>query len=571
MAKIKPEKAKAKEIFDGFNGLEAQKTGHAVSAADIRNFRILADGSLQKRCGIRTHMMLTDTARAFWKGNLGGREQSFAVAGKYIYRIESFSQKLINTLETETGRIQFLHYGDFLYLLTGTQILVYRGSTACFEEAKGYAPLYGYNWHPLNYGDIYEPLNLLSRRLRVHYLNTTGSTVFSLPFYAASIDEVRLDGTVSANYTLLSSKREISLTEESNIPSSVEVAFTMELDTDIRQELLQCTSAFSARDDEAERLILFGSPRGNLLFCANLADESMKSASKAIYSDSDPLYFSTQNIIAPSDSNHPVTTLCLQQNRILVFSSNSTYSLRFAEKSNTVEGYPLLCGIGCTAHNLQLYLDGDPIILNAGGIFRLHSSASTPNEITLTSISDEMDMFRQSDFYENAIACEDISHGELWFAAPNDTEGRIWIYNTAHKKWYCFDNIAPAFFFYYESTPLFGRNTDICAFDEALSEDQGLPFSASYQTDYLTFSYPEDQKRALRLTLCASVQGEETTLLVETERNAKTLCLPKAEQSTPCLFDSRVPIGRFRFVRVRLTDSGSKRSHFFRLALFANL
>lgn len=570
MAKIKPKKANSKEIFNGFPGISAKKEVFGHSAADMRNFRILPDGSLEKRCGWQVFIPLVDRARAYWNGSIDGNAKSFAVVGPYVYCVTPTSMKLVSELDSDTGDVSFFMYKNTLFLLTGSNILSYRTSTDTFEEALGYAPLYGYNWHPTNMGDVNEPLNLFSRRIRVHYLNTTGSTDFNLPFFAERVDEVRVNGVVSKEYNVIF-YRYLNITTSSP-PETVEIAYKISSTSDLQSQLLQSRYAFCANNEEHEDLVLFGSPNGNLLFCATEINQNQLNASKAIYPSCDALYITKNKILTLGNTEQPIHSLYAQHDRILAFHATGAYSVHLAKDgSDTVEYYPLLEGMGCTANNMSLYLDGDPIVINASGIFRLHSLSGEPNEFSITEIGEGLDVLKSSEFYENVIACENSAYNELWFASSTDEEGRVWIYQMLEKVWYCFDHISPTFFFQHNNKIGFATGSHLCIFNENLTKDRGMPFSAVYKTDYLVFSYPEHSKRALYATLCAQTKSEDLSICVESEHASKTYSLRPDGSDAPQFFDRRVPLGRFRFLRVTLTDSGTSRSRFNRLALFANL
>ncbi|MBQ3013526.1 MAG: hypothetical protein IJD75_00100, partial [Clostridia bacterium] len=158
MAKIKPKKAYVKEISDGFSGI-GKASANNIRTADIRNFRILPDGSLEKRCGWRTERTLPDTLRAYWSGTLNGISHSFAACGDKVFLLYEKGRFPVATISDTNETVQFFFHHGYLYLLDGEQIYVYNVEEELFEAANGYTPLYGYNWHPKELGEVNEPLN----------------------------------------------------------------------------------------------------------------------------------------------------------------------------------------------------------------------------------------------------------------------------------------------------------------------------------------------------------------------------------------------------------------------------
>ncbi len=570
MAKIKPERAYAKEIFDGFSGIGANMAVGGKQASDIRNFRILSDGSLQKRCGWENLRSFSALVRAYWEGSVNQVNYTFAVAGNQIYRLTGNSSTKVGTLSDSLGRLRFFAFGDTLFLLTGRSILSYSPASNSFVEADGYVPLIGYNWHPTDLGEIHEPMNLLSKRVRVHYFNTIGTDTFHLPFYAQNVDRVRVNGTLTTNYSLDSTMMYLTVPSAASA-SSVEVAFTLKTADDLRARIITCKNPFLAQREDSTILALYGSTNQNLLFCASPVSEQMLNAARAVYSTADALYFPQSGLLTLGDTAHPLTSLYYHMGRILAFHSEGAFSVYFAKDGNGVEFYPILKGMGCNAIDAQLYLDGDPIVINAGGIFRLHATVSEPDTFEISCISDMMPHLSGENFANNAVVFENPMQRELWFSSSPISSGRVWVYQIEQKQWVSFDNIAPSFFFFGACSIGFATGAYLRVFDEVLDTDNDLPIVARYTTSYLPFSYPENAKRALRLTVCSHGTRNALEITVRTENKTRMFSLSQNASSAPVLYDTRVPLGRFKLAQVELCDRNVSRTRIFRLALFANL
>lgn len=568
MSKIKPAHAYAKEIFDGFGGISSSAALSCEGVTDLSNFRILSDGSLEKRCGWRVYATLPATVRGVWQGTLDGISYCFAVGGNTVYRIEGGATTALSTLETSEGRVTFVPYRNRLYLLDGNETYVLSKSASEFTVAAGYAPLFGQNWHPTDYGATNEPLNLFSPRLRIHYFNTTGSTVFNLPFFAKSIDRVWVDGTVVTDYGFTAPDDSFTL---STVGSYVEVSFTVAFESDTEDAIRKCTRAFAERLGGRDVLALYGAPVGQQLFCAAQVSESMLNSCTAAYADTDPLYIHADTCLTVGSADHPVTSLIRDHDRILAFHALGASSLVFSEESDTVECYEPLHGVGCTAVGCDVTLDGDAVILNESGILRLSSPTSDPDAFSFSRLSETPDALCNRDFAARAIVCADTAHSELWFRDSEESGGRVWVYQTVQKKWYHFDGIRAAFFCQVEGALGFAALETVCVFDDALNSDGGSTFTAYCQSGFLTFGYPEEVKRSLRLSLCANTYGNRVDLQIQSEQFTKATAVLGERKTQPELFDLRLSIGRFRFLRVRFSDSGASRSRFYRLALYANL
>lgn len=564
MSKIKPKHAHAKAVFEGFGGVSQQAASSENALSELCNFRILPDGSLEKRCGWYAHLTLPDTVRGVWQGTLDGTSLCFAVGGGKVYQVEDGALTELSALTTSSGRVTFTLYRDRLYLLDGAETYVLRTGPYRFEPAAGYAPLYGSNWHPTDYGQTNEPFNLFSSRLRIHYFNTTSSTTFNLPYYAKSIDKVRVDGVEITDFGFSSPSDHFTIPTAGTM---VEVGFTVAIDTELGALMRKCTRADSQRFGTRDALLLYGATEGQHLFCTARVDGTMLNSCTALYADTDPLYVSADTVLSVGSADHPITTLLRDRDRMLAFHALGACSVQLSDESDAVEAYPLLRGVGCTATDMRLSINGDAVIVNEGGIFRLSAPASDPDAFTLTRLCDGFDPA----VLQSTVACHDAEHGELWFRNAESTDGSVWVYGIAQKRWYRFSGIAASFFLTLDGRTGFACGDQICLFDESVYTDNGAMINAVCQTAYLTLGYPEDKKRSLRLSLVANTYGNRIDLQVQSEHYTKAYAVIGKAQTQPELFDLRTSLGRFRFLRVRFSDSGRSRSQIHRLALYANL
>ena len=567
MSKIKPERAHAKKIFDGFVGVSAVKSSCEDRLRSVTNFRIRENGILEKRCGFRTFASFPVPLRGYWEGTVGGVAYAFAVCERNVFRLSNGATANVTTISSSEGAVRFFLYVGNLYLLDGCYVYVFDEDSERFKQTDGYVPLYGRNWHPTDYGNLYEEVNLFSPKLRVHYANTVGTTEFRLPFYAITVDKVRIDNTTVTGYSLNAAGDTVTVPY---VGGSVEIAFTMSVDRADLDELYQCTEAFTDRIDGFERLILYGSPTGNSIFCSSNVSQSMLNFCKVHYPSATPLYFKSTGRLTVGAPEAPVTALCRNHDRVLAFHPMGASSISFDPESDRVTEYPLLQGLGCCVRSIGLSPEGKPLLLNERGVFRLSSLASEPDAFQVTDLTSDLDEVRELCNHQDTILFHDTVHGELWLRDPCEARGRVWILRLADGEWYCFEGIHATFFCKINGNSGFANDGTLLVFDEDLCSDNGAPIEASLETDYLTLSYPELTKRSLCISVFAESRGL-TSLTVETERGSQIRQAPANVTSGPDLIDLRTHTKRFRFVRIRLSDLGTTRSRYRRLALYANL
>lgn len=553
MSKIRPERAFTKKSINAFAGIRDAAVSNESSAADMRNFRILKDGILEKRYGWYTWRNFREEIRGFWQGTLGEKHLYFLVSGASVYYgTEDLGMSSIGTVSAG-GKIGFFRFGDRLYLQDGSVLRVFEPATLTFVKAHGYAPLYGLNWHPVQFGDTYEPLNLLTPRLRVHYLNTEGSATIYLPFFAASLDKVRVNNQTTTSYSFSAGSDRFTL----NSPRAgdvVEVAFTISGDNVTRNQIHASTQSFLYQDGENERILLFGSTPGYRLFCSAEADEKRVNESRVFYSDSDSLYFRSSQILSVGDADHPITALCANHDRILAFHTAGAWSINLDAKSDEVSSYPVLYGFGCTSPDAVLTLGNDPILINESGVCRLHSTVGDPDRFSVKILSDKIPSRITFTMKKNALLFWDAPHGELWVRDATETDqGLVWIWNEALEEWYCFDGIPATLFFRRNGEVAFAAANRLLQFHTGYYIDGGNDYTAYYDSNYMSMSRSDRCKRSLRATFCVHSRGSVLICDLDADGNSYQFSFAGENTQVPEFFDIRALPGRFRFLRYRIS------------------
>ena len=576
MATNNPKTADSRISVTSFGGIADHAGLTTVAAADVRNFRILSDGTLEKRCGYLRRHNFSKPLRGLWEGVVSGMSMIFAVAGNTVYLWISAddSPNAIYTMSTSEGEVNFFLYRDRLWLMDGTSLLLFRPANMSFSIAEGYVPLYGYNWHPTSLGEINEPLNLLRNEIRIHYFNSNGSTTFQLPFTTQKINYIRVNGTTVTSYSFKSGTSTFTIPSGYSTVGSVEVYATLDPTFSGRTSVLAASCPKVFRTPEREVMMCHGAKAGYLIYrTAPVSDEMLSSCSLTI-ADADPMYIAKDTAFAVGSSSHPVTSLCQFEDQMLVFNDESLWAIRYPEKdSDDAEILPIRSGLGCTSRRGVTLCGKYPIAATAAGITRLKFSASDTDfcqpEILSTGIREKFG----KEFLENAILFWDEFRQELWVRDPSDSVGNVWICDPEREIWVRFDRIPAKQFFRFGGALSFADSNGIYYFDEEEMTDNGKIISAEYLSHFLDLTSPKDApKRSIRL--CAVSQNDEDSLStrIETERGDYTIKLRSGAPPTdkPVHFSRRMSMGRFRFLKYLITSVGQSRCRIYSYSITAN-
>lgn len=572
MSKIKPKRAWSSKEFTNFSGLGNGTLPNSNGAADICNFRIRSDGTLETRSGSRLLISFSDGAiRGMWEGSISGQNGFFVAAGNRLYRLTNGGTEkvAVGTLSSSAGKVTFCRYNGQLLVLDGTQMKIFRPSEEKFDTLVPYAPLIGYNWHPTNYGEEYEPVNLLTPRMRIHYLNSTGSTVFYLPYYPQSIDRVLVDGKTVTDYTFTTDTNYVTLSKES-VGTVVEIAFSVDLNASLREKLLAAANGIVDPSKNAETLLLYGIENGNQLYISTTPDSNQINYSLLFYNRSDAVYFTGSDVLFLGDSLHPITAMCRYYDAMLAFSARQTWLL---EKENgKMTAKTMLNGIGNSAPGAALLCDGEPVLIHESGIFQLHSTRSQADAPVCENIADAVKDLLPSALATSAVSFWDAQHHELWLRVPEEDNDTVWVWNAQIRQWYRFSGLQPSMLFASSLGTLFAVGNLLNKTEDHLFTDSGNSYSATYQSAYFDFDHAETPRRSVRAVLCAAPRGCTTNLIIESDRGTQQFIFPSPSTvSAPQVFDVRLRPCRHHFLRFRISTIGSAKSAVYKLSFFTNL
>ncbi len=573
MAVTDPEKALEHPEIKRFGGIRSGERIALDGAAEIRNFRILPDGSLQKRCGYRKWLSLSAPLRGTWEGVINGESYFFAVAGNTGYCLLSENEEPIPVafLNTSEGEVSFVYYRDQLYLMDGAELYRFLPSTRIFSVADGYTPLYGRNWHPHDLGAVHEPLNAIQNRIRIHYLNTTGTTTFRLPFTMKTINRVKVGSSYITNYLFNKSSMSVEI-PTGTVGGTVEISATLDDIFNRRNIVLRSNRAIAYRDAYHETFLCYGNSPGYTVYRSRHVSADMLAASNAVFGNSDALYIPTENSFTVGSTQHPVTALLQHGEQVLVMNDRNLWAIRpLDDESDDMRIYLLRTDVGCSAKNAVTATGGDPITVNENGIFRLRFSTKDLDDVTPERLSNRVTELLDRSLLQNAILHVQKNSDELWLKNSTDATAPTLVYSPSLDNWVIFDGIAATRFFSYAGRMGFSAaNGNVYLMDEELDTDDGTAFDAVYVSHYLPFAYPALQKRSLRAFLGADSRGGEILLTLKSEHASHSHCFYGTDQDAPEFLDLRATLGRFRFLRYSITATGSARTRIHFLTFAAN-
>lgn len=565
MARLRSKHSALKILSCKFGGIAKHTPLSPEGAEDMCNFRILPDGVLKTRMGYRLHKYFPgmQKVRGVWQGTLKGVSLSLFVVDSSVYRLmqNATAESLVGNLSTSEGLVHFCVYLDDLYLLDGNSIYQYSVSQNKFCEMEAYVPLFGYQWSPTSYGDVNEEINLLTPRLRVHYYNSTASTVFRLPYYADTVDIVRADGQVITDYTFTPKTDKITISTVAP-PTTLEVGFTVNLNEEIRQKILAAQLSFIYSHNGENKLLLWGNDAR--VFCSKNVTDYMLSSCHVLYPKASSLYFCAEDVLFLGDTAHPVTAICPLYDTVLAFTADRIWNLTF--EKGVVEAMLAANDIGTASPFGAIPYKNSVIAVCANDVYRISASVARPEQISLDRLSIGLEGKITSAFSERVHLFWNVADGEIWLRDPENQSGEVLVWNTESDEWYRFDNIPASFFFKTSDGFGFAQNNGTFLFDRSLGTDFDMPIAAFYKSAYLDFGTRDIPRRSTRAYLYFLASEGDGTVLFETERNGKLFDLAQPLSNADTYLQTmRFGSHRYRFLRFTISANASTPAEFYRL------
>ena len=541
----------------------------------IENMRTLADGSAVLREGYSYRFTLPAAPRALLEatGEAAGCVYMIAGNGFYLVDPENKSCTLLAETGSSSGNASLFRCGGKIYILDGGELKRYDGEGGLTVE-EGYVPLYGNRWNPLSRGSVNEPMNLLTRKIRINYRVPELSYRLVTGLTLASVESFELNGKLlsaddNPKWSLDASGRFITTTGL-NTEDSVTICATVAADTLDRTALTSCTAAAAFGDCGSTRICCFDGLDPAKVFVSKPVDDESLAASRRHAEAAGELYFPTDGKITVGDGGYTVTAIAECRGEMLIFNEKETYRLECgSSRSPSAE---LIDGTsGVTKRDCAATCSGGTVAVCGDGIYYRKSSGRTSDK-SAGLISDGMPVHYPISGISSVTS--DSAKDEVWFCAPDDQRGRALLWNAKTGCFYCFTDVYADRIFTAGESICFMRGSDVYGFDPALLYDtepdgasgsRAEPIEGFIESPFFDLGSPGRQKRIHHASLDVRGGSAVLTLIADTGRTA-SVCFPDAHRADapqlrgkPNEAAARVNTGAFYSMKYRISVSGPER------------
>ncbi len=543
------------------------------SAKVMENFRIALDGSLIKRGGYQYRASLPEVPRQLWSGELWGEQKIFAVIGSSVYSFEADNGICyqIGSLTNNNKEVSFIFYDKELYIFDGECLFRY-DSTEVFGEVKGYAPLYGDGWDPIDMGAVKEPFNMLSEYVTIRYKIGETPSKLNIGFTATGVESAYFSsGRIpeSEELTLsLDGKHIVCNFPESNC--NLTICLLRDGFTQSYRNVCCSLGAVVSTDSKGSRIHTYAGGSKPIVCSSRRVSDSQIKFSKIHVPGSDGIYFPQDECIF-IDGGAKINAVCAIYDMLFIFTESSTYAKNTDSNDNSIK--LVNTTVGCSTKH-GLYAIGDKLYtVCKSGIYKWDTAMGTKGRIDACIISQPVADLTDEYFVENTKVFYCGKKNELWFTMANK---KLLVYNTMRNAFYEFLNINNSLMFYYLDDVALTINKriyvlsdlEVYDLDENLNE---VDISARYVSNYIDFSDAQIKKRIAGVSLLCSTEEEDLYLDFNADLgNAVSLIIVGQSRDYPQIEKRRLPIGRFTLLNFCIRSTKPAKQKIYSLTLSAD-
>ena len=484
-------------------------------AAEMRNFRITKEGHLQKRPGYKTAVDCGAAIQGLWNGNVGGTEYTLVSAGGKVYKLDLTAGTKTELGSITTAKTFFFGYGGNVYILDGSDYYKWDGTT--FQSVEGYVPCVYTATPPAGGGTAYERVNKLTAKKSQQFSADGTATVYQLAETGvASVDKVTVGGTektLTTDYTVnITTGKVTFVTAPAAGLNNVEIWWTG-LGSD-RETVTAMRYAEQYNGTTDNRIFLYGDGTNSAIYSG--IDENGKPTAE---------YFPDLNVMAIGDSNTPITGMCRQFSRLIVFKRSSTYSVYYgqitlADGSLTAGFYvtPVNRNIGNEAPGQIRLITNYPFSLHGGGVYQWKNGS---NGLT----SDERQAKRISQRVENTLSGFKFSECITFENEYKQDYYIVWgdhavLYNYTSDTWFVYSAFpATAFVMVGNEMYIGTASGKFCHVSRNYKSDDGAAIDCYWRSGSMDFG--RDWQRKFSTKIWVSIKPESNSRVTVTAQSDK--------------------------------------------------
>lgn len=478
-----------------------------------------------------------------WNGRAGGRDVTLAVFGMVIWELypRSGAAPVQRGVTATQNKTSFFGFGKKVYLLNGAEYKGWDGSTSTtFQSVEGYIPTVRTASTPAGGGTLLENVNRLTGKRKVKFSPDGTSKDFVLG--ETDVDQVvSVEGT-AITYSLNKSTGIVTFTSAPPKGTNT-LTITYRKGTGSRTDVTKMRYAEFYNGAADTRVFLYGDGTNKTIYSGMDMDSQSPTAE----------YFPDLYEAAVGDENTPITAMVRHYARMMIFKTNSAWSMDYSTMTNALEAVsavffvlPVNRQLGNEAMGQARLLENNPLTLAEQNIYQWKAGTTSGNITADTRnasrISDRVRSTLAGFNLAQTVTFNRLRESEYWFLYG----GKALILNYAANAWYVYDN-CPFTAMLELSGEVYGftQNGEVRHVSRQYRNDDGTEIYARADTGSMDFDRDWLLKYSPQVFVAIQPEsGARISVTVETDRRSD---YPKKLVSAGLSGFNHVDFGHFSF------------------------
>ncbi len=545
--------------YKGFGGIDTRRCHSGKeSSANIENFRINDDGTLEMRGGYTVVASPGGKISLFWAGEIRGAKKCYYVSEDkkvFAFNISTYESTQIGTIANNITPYCFFFYQGSLYLKTSSRI--YLVTDTDFTESIGYVPLVGKDWGTSLPGEIYQPRNIMHKMIRISYkIPASHTAMLSTLYPIASIVALYRNGIKqnSTSYTLDTSLNVIRVNE---IEADDEFVAVLELkaSSSLVASYRSASKVAVIGDVNDSKMYMYGANLKNNILCSTMVSSADQAECEAACPGYGGLYLTEDATLSVGDGDYYIKSVIKQHDRLIIFNQKQAWSVDPTGNSPAIR---LNSPTGCYQLDGAVIADNIPYTVGPQGLLQWNINTADPNKTHVEVVSKEIQPLFPAEFLRSCYLFYFAPRNELWLYTKGLVT-TVFIYNLSNKSWTSFTNLLMQGFFNFDEDLYLWYNYYLLKINDDQYEDigasgYGSPIKAKFTSGILSFD-STDYKRLSEGKLIGDLNGGTAQIEITTD-TGETISLPQSNASGHTVEIRRLNSQRFRNLSFTLSCSG---------------
>ena len=551
---------KASSIYyKGFDGIDTRKSHSGKeTSANIENFRINDDGTLELRNGYKVIANVGNKITLAWAGDIRGTKKCYYVTSDrnvFSFNLSTYASTQVGAFANNTTAYCFFFYQGSLYLKTSSRIYLVTDST--LSESTGYVPLVGKDWGTSLPGEIYQPINIMHKRFRISYkIPASHTAMLSTMYPVASVVALYRNGVElgSTSYVLDTNLNVIKVAE---IETGDEFVAVLE-----RKSSSSLISSFKLAtkikvfgDVSNSKLYIFGSNLKNNILCSTMVSSADLTESEAVCPGYGEIYITEDAMFSVGDGDYTIKSILRHHDRLIIFNQKQAWSV---DPTGNAPAIKLNSPTGCYQLDGAVIADNIPYTVGPHGVLQWNINTTDPNKSHVEVISKEIHQLLPSGFLRSCYLFYFAHRNELWLYTQGFTT-TVFIYNLSNKTWTSFTDLLMQDIFSFEEDMYLWYNYSIMVMKDDQYSDMGIngngiPIKAKFTSGILSFD-STDYKRLSEGKLIGDLNNAMVNMVITTD-TGEEIYLPVNSSSKHTVDVRRLNSQRFRHLTFVLNCTG---------------